>query len=66
MQELDDPNIYAVTTVDTWLLALGWKPFTSQTDQKITILKVARPWAMTRLDAVERKSQVFTSILGNR
>ena len=41
-RKMDDPNSYAVKSLETWLLGLGWKQFTFQTDQEPTILKFAK------------------------
>ena len=40
-KKIDDPNSYAVKSLETWLLGLGWKQFTFQTDQEPAIMKLA-------------------------
>ena len=41
-KKVDDPNSYAVKSLENWLVNLGWKQFTLQTAQKPVILKLAK------------------------
>ena len=41
-KKVDDPNSYAVKSLENWLVNLGWKQFTFQTDQEPVILKLTK------------------------
>ena len=57
-KKIDDPNSYAVKSLETWLLGLGWKQFTFQTDQEPAIMKLAN---MVRKKMGHDKMQVRQS-----